>query len=248
MIECIFTLDYEIYGNGEGSLRQLVLEPCQQLIGIFENFNDRFVAFVEAAELEKIREYHSDDAIDAIENQIQELYRQGFEIGLHVHPQWYNAKHENGRWLLDYNEYNLCTLPKERINQITDRSIAYLRNVLGISDFTPHSFRSGNWLLQPTQPAAKVLAERGIKIDSSVFKGGLQHQHKLDYRRALRNGYYWRFMDDVNVSDPRGDILEIPIHTQMVPIWGMLTTKRINLQRKSSSVTQNWQEKTISSS
>ena len=28
MIECIFTIDYEIYGNGEGSLQQLVYEPA----------------------------------------------------------------------------------------------------------------------------------------------------------------------------------------------------------------------------
>jgi len=32
MIDCIFTIDYEIYGNGEGSLRELVYEPTQKFV------------------------------------------------------------------------------------------------------------------------------------------------------------------------------------------------------------------------
>src|SRR4051812_4633060 len=35
MIECIFTIDYEIYGNGTGSLRDLVLEPAARLADLF---------------------------------------------------------------------------------------------------------------------------------------------------------------------------------------------------------------------
>ena len=31
MIECIFTVDYEIYGNGTGALIDLVYEPAKQL-------------------------------------------------------------------------------------------------------------------------------------------------------------------------------------------------------------------------
>jgi len=174
-----------------------------------------------------------------VKNQIRDFYRDGFELGLHLHPQWYNAKYENGKWLLDYTEYNLCTLKKERIIQIIDRSISFFQKLLGIADFIPLSFRAGNWLFQPTRTLADVLAQRGVKVDSSVFKGGLQHQHQLDYRLALRNGYYWRFMDDVNVPDLGGALLELPILTQMVPPWRMLTNKRISLQQKGSSAAQN---------
>ncbi len=90
-------------------------------------------------------------------------------------------------------------------------------------------------MLQPTSLAAHVLAQRGIKVDSSVYKGGLSRQHKLDYRRALRNGYYWRFTNHADVPTHQGLLLELPIHTQMVAAWKMLTHKRIGLQRKGSS-------------
>lgn len=235
MIECIFTIDYEIYGNGQGSLQDLIYEPARKLKDIFDHAGAKIVVFVEAAELEKIEASGTDSAINEVKGQVQELYRQGHEIALHLHPQWCNARYYLGKWELDYSEYNLCVLPEERIAEIVDRTITYLRTVLAVSDFTPLSFRAGNWLFQPARTAANVLAKQGIKIDSSVFKGGLQHQHKLDYRCAAKNGYFWKFHEDVNTPDPNGALIEIPINTRMVPFWEMATRKRIGLQQKGSS-------------
>jgi hypothetical protein len=79
------------------------------------------------------------------------------------------------------------------------------------------------------------LAERGLKVDSSVYKGGLWRQHNLDYRPALRNGHFWRFSADTNVPDPKGYLLEFPILTRMVPTWTMFTSKRVSMQRSNSS-------------
>ncbi|MGH9431019.1 MAG: hypothetical protein ACRD3T_05705, partial [Terriglobia bacterium] len=168
-------MDYEIYGNGTGALKDLVYEPAERLREIFQTWDARFVVFVEAAELERIEAWGTDPAIDLVKQQIRDLYRKGFEIGVHLHPQWSNARYEQGRWLLDYSEYNLCTLPRPRIIQIVELSLAYLRDIVDDPHFTPLSFRAGNWLFQPTQTAAAILARHGIRIDSSVFKGGLQH-------------------------------------------------------------------------
>ncbi|MFX0134510.1 MAG: hypothetical protein ACFFDN_12795 [Candidatus Hodarchaeota archaeon] len=235
MIECIFTIDYEIYGNGQGSLRELVYEPAERLKELFLKWDARFVNFIEVAELEMIEANRTDAAIDLVKNQILDFYRNGFEIGLHLHPQWYNARYENGRWLLDYSEYSLCALPKERMERIINRSIEYLRKTLDEPGFIPFSFRNSNWLFQPSQPLARILADHGIKLDSSVFKGGFQHKIQLDYRRALKNGYYWKFNRDVNVPDPRGTLLEIPTHIEMVFLWKMCNKKRVKLQQVASS-------------
>jgi hypothetical protein len=238
MIECIFTIDYEIYGNGLGSLGELVYEPTKRLIDIFQRSNARFVTFVEAAELEMIKSKGTDSAIEMVEEQVWQLHKAGFEIGLHLHPQWYNARREEGSWVLDYSEYNLCTLKRERIEWMVDKGIEYLRRILKQPGFTPVSFRAGNWLLQPSHKAAAVLAEKGIRVDSSVFKGGLQRGRGLDYRPALRNGDYWNFQDDVNKETPGGRLLEIPIYTRLVPFWRMFTGKRLALQQKASTVAQ----------
>lgn len=234
MIELIFTLDYEIYGNGQGSLRELVYEPAEALRALFERYDARFVAFIETAELEVIDAARADPFVDAVKRQLISFYSQGHEIGLHLHPQWFKARFENGGWLLNYDEYNLCILPRERISQLIKRSIEYLQRILSNPDFRPTSFRAGNWLLQPTRTVAKVLAEQGIRIDSSVYKGGVQNRYKLDYRKARKNGYYWLFTSNVNIPEINGVLLELPTYTTMVPIWRMFNSKRVELQKKSN--------------
>lgn len=218
-----------------GSLKELIHDPAKKLKDLFDTARAKVVVFVEAAELDIIEAAGTDLAINEIKRQVQEYYEQGHEIALHIHPQWYNAHCREGIWELDYSEYNLCELPKTRIAEMVGRSTSYLRSVLAETEFTPHSFRAGNWLFQPTATAANVLADHGIRIDSSVFKGGLQHQYKLDYRYAADNGYYWKFRDDVNTPTLNGALLEIPIYTRMVPFWKMATGKRIDLQKKSPS-------------
>jgi hypothetical protein len=235
MTECIFTIDYEIYGNGQGDLRELVFEPALKLAEIFQQARARLVVFVEAAELEMIEAAEADPAIGLVQDQIRRFRAEGHEIGLHLHPQWYNARRENGSWALDESEYNLCTLRRERMEWMLRKAIAYLRRILSEPGFTPLSFRAGNWLLQPSATAAAVLAGEGIRVDSSVFKGGRQRPRGLDYRPSLRNGYYWKFQDDVNVHDPAGQLLEIPTYTRQVPFWRMLTSKRLALQDKGSN-------------
>jgi len=240
MIECVFTLDYELYGNGTGSLEDLVYEPAEQLRRIFRKWKARFVNFVEVAELERIEERGTDPAIALVNKQIRELFWEDFEIALHLHPQWCNAHYRSGRWFLDFDEYNLCALPRNRIAAIVERSLAYLRHIVDEPRFTPLAFRAGNWLFQPTQPAASVLAANGIRMDSSVFKGGLQHTHGLDYRPASKNGYYWPFSSDANQPDPVGQFLEVPIYTEMVPPWRMPCSKRLGIGNNLGYAGQRW--------
>jgi peptidoglycan/xylan/chitin deacetylase (PgdA/CDA1 family) len=232
MIECVFTLDYEIYGNGEGSVRDLVLDPTRQLAALFQEFGVPLVVFAEAVEFARMEETRSDPDAVRVCAQLRELRDAGHEIALHLHPWWVNARYEDRHWCLDWSERNICILEPERVEAIVSSAIRYLRDALKDPRFTPLSFRSGLWIMQPTTVIASVLARHGVRVDSSVFKGGRVHALGLDYRPALRNGGFWRFRDDVNVPDQHGALWEIPIHTQMVPFWQMLGSKRLKVQRK----------------
>ena len=235
MVECIFTIDYEIYGNGQGCPLKLMYEPAQKLKTVLLAHSSRCVFFVEVAGLRALERAEPALTIKMLTDQIRDLHQNGFEIGLHIHPQWVNGRFENGSWLLDPNEYNLCALPQKRMLCIVDESIDYLAAILKQPGLVPFSFRSSNWLFQPTQPLAGVLASKGIKVDSSVFKGGYQHKIRLDYKKALKNGYFWLFDHDVTIPDSAGKILEIPIHTKMVFPWNMVGRKRIQLQQKAGA-------------
>ena len=238
MIECVFTLDYEIYGNGVGSLRDLVLDPTQRLADLFQEFDAPFVLFAEAVEFAKIEEAQSDPDIAAVRAQMRELRAAGHEIGLHIHPWWANARYADARWYLDWSERSIGTLEPDRVEAIVSGAIRYLREALDDARFMPLSFRSGLWVMQPTAVVANVLARHGVQVDSSVFKGGRVQDLGLDYRPALKNAGSWRFSNDVNVPDPNGALWEIPIHTELVPFPQMLGRKRLQLQSKTRSASQ----------
>ena len=229
---CIFTLDYEIYGNGAGSLRDLVIDPTRRLAEVFDRFRAPFVVFPEAVEFPRIEEAGSDPDGDGVRAQLRELRVSGHEIALHLHPWWANARLEDGHWRLDWSERNICVLHRHRVDAIVSGAIRYLRDALGDPTFTPLSFRSGLWAMQPTALIADVLVRHGIRVDSSVFKGGRVQALGLDYRPAHKNPAHWRFSADVIVPDPHGALWEFPIHTQMVPFWEMLGGKRLKLQNK----------------
>ena len=234
MIEFIFTIDYEIYGQGYGSLKDLVYEPSERLLELFSKHNQEIVFFIEVAELETIEKLTADPTIRIIKNQIIEIKRLGFELGLHIHPQWYGARLGPDNWILNFDQYNLCLLPVDRIHEIINGALNYLRYLRDDSTFTPLSFRAGNWLMTPTERIGQVLADAGLKIDSSVYKGGYQHLFGLDYRRAPKHLYYWKFFDDVNTPDDNGILTEIPIYTRMVPIWRFMTKRRLALEKKAN--------------
>src|SRR5271157_6023712 len=130
MIECVFTLDYEIYGNGEGSLRDLVLDPTRRLAELFREFGAPFVVFAEAVEFAKMEEAQSDPDTAEVRAQLRELRRAGHEIALHLHPWWANARYENKHWRLDWSERNICTLEPDRAETIVSGAIRYLRDGL----------------------------------------------------------------------------------------------------------------------
>ncbi len=46
MIDVIFTIDCDIYGNGCGDIKELLLESLQKLIEVFNQFNLKFVNFM----------------------------------------------------------------------------------------------------------------------------------------------------------------------------------------------------------
>jgi peptidoglycan/xylan/chitin deacetylase (PgdA/CDA1 family) len=238
MIECIFTLDYEIYGSGCGSLGDLVLNPTRRLAETFQKFGAPFVVFTEAVEFAKMEEAQSDPETAGVRAQLRDLRQAGHEIALHIHPWWANAQYVNGEWRLDWSERNIGTLKPERVDAIVSGAIRYLREALGDSGYTPLSFRAGQWAFQPTAVIAKALARHGVRVDSSVFKGGRIRNLGLDYMSALGNNGFWRFGDDVNVPDPNGPLWEIPIHTELVPFWKMLRRKRLTLQSKTRSASQ----------
>jgi hypothetical protein len=165
--------------------------------------------FAEAVEFARIEEAGSDPDTAAVRAQLRRLRAAGHEIALHLHPWWASGRYEGGQWQLEWTERNICSLPPDRVEAIVSNAIAYLRAALDDPAFAPFSFRSGLWAMQPTQVIANTLIGHGIRLDSSVFRGGRIHSLGLDYRSCARIDGFWNFSTDVAVPDPYGALWEL---------------------------------------
>ena len=211
MIECIFTLDYEIYGNGSGDLATLVFEPTERLLALFRSRGNRFVRLRRGRRAEPPSRPRGPTGDLVGERQVRRGPWQRFEIALHLHPQGATRPGADGAGGSTTANTTSARWTERGCVEIVDRAIEYLRRTVA-DPATPTSFRAGNWLFQPTAVLARVLADRGIKMDSSVYKGGLQRQLGLDYRKAVGNGYAWRFREQVDIPTRRHPARDSHLH------------------------------------
>ena len=99
MIGLALTLDYEIYGDGEGSLSELAIKPTARFLGICDKYNIKATLFVDVAEILAMKKYDvfKDDVLRA-EQQLISAHKNGHDIQLHIHPWWFDANFVNEKW------------------------------------------------------------------------------------------------------------------------------------------------------
>ena len=179
MLRVIFTLDYEIHGNGEGCPLELMVEPTRRMMDLFERHGAKLTIMADVAEILNFRgdqeQFGRDDChYDAIAEQLRDAVRRGHDVQLHLHASYFNARRENGRWQQDWSEYNFAGLPLERLNELVRIGKKYLETLL--KPVNPRyeciAFRAANWSVSPSRNVVRALVQNGIGIDTSVFKHG----------------------------------------------------------------------------
>ena len=246
MLNAIFTLDYEIHGNGEGCPGQLMVEPTRRMLDLFDRHGAKLTIMADVAEILKFKEYkerygRDDYHYDAIAAQLQQAIRRGHDVQLHLHASYFNARHQDGRWLQDWSEYNFAGLPLERLNEVIRIGKQYLEGLLkpAAPGYECIAFRAANWAVSPSRNVVRALINNDIQIDSSVFKYGRREGIvSFDYSNAHSDLIPWRVADDdVCQRDDAGKLLEIPIYCERRWLGAFLSMNRfyrVRLTRKHS--------------
>ena len=91
MLKVIFTLDYEIHGNGDGCPYALMVEPTNRMMRQFEAYGAKLTIMADVAEILKFKEYkeefgRDDYHYDAIAEQLRDAIRRGHDVQLHPTP------------------------------------------------------------------------------------------------------------------------------------------------------------------
>lgn len=232
----IWTLDYEIHGNGDGNPMELMVEPTYRLMNLLEKYNQRLTIMADVAEILRFKRYAEEAGQDdyhaaEIETQLRDAIKRGHDVQLHIHSSYFKSQYKDGAFDQCIEEYNMAALPIARIDEMVGESVAYLEQLLRPikKDYKVWLFRAANWSMMPTENLYRVLVKYGITHDSSVFKGGVQGGNVCyDYREAYDNLFaYPASMTNINERDEKGQLIELPIYTEMRPLWDFISPIRI---------------------
>ena len=235
MLKTVFTLDYEIHGNGEGCPFKLMVEPTERMLDLFDRYGAKLTIMADVAEVLKFKEYkeqtgRDDFHYDAITEQLKDAIRRGHDVQLHLHASYFNACYKSGRWEQDWSEYNFAGLPPDRINQIVRIGKEYLEALLKpvLQEYECFVFRAANWSVSPSRNVIRALLDNGIQIDTSVFKYGRREGIvSFNYENAPSNLMPWTADEnDICRENPAGRLLEIPIYCERRWLGAFLSLNR----------------------
>lgn len=232
----IFTLDYEIHGNGDGSPYDLMVEPTYRLMNLLEKYGAKLTILADVAEILCFKKYFETTGDDKfyykqIVQQLMDAIKRGHDVQLHIHSSYFKAEYKENRWVQFADEYNLAALPKERIDVLVKTCIDYLNDLLKPinSNYACHVFRAANWSMMPTKNLYDVVVKYGIDIDTSVYKGGCQGGNvSYDYRDAYDNLLsYTASSENINFYEKDAPLIEYPIYTEMRYFWNFISFMRV---------------------
>lgn len=237
----ILTFDYELFGDGSGDVFHHMVKPTEKILYLCDQHGIKTTIFFEVLEYIKIKTEwekgnsmgYAENPTKAIENQIQQAARDGHDIQLHIHPQWHNAKYQNGKWRLDLTNWRLgdfCTSAGYGVCEIISECKTTLENL--IKPVKPNyqciALRAGGYNIMPSSEVYKTMKQVGLKIDSSVYPGGYEigSLSKYDYRNVpLDLDYWWADENDIRIpSNTKKDILEIPVSAFPIRRWQRIFT------------------------
>jgi hypothetical protein len=238
----VITCDYELPAGGHGDVRRHMIEPTAKLLEVCEQHGAKLTIMVEIGELwafekpenSRFKEHLGYDPAPLIRQQLREAVRRGHDVQLHLHPHWIHARWKAPCWSLDYNHYQLTDFGINETVALLRQGKEDLETMLHpcCDDYECVGFRAGHWNTQPSHRYLAALREAGLRSDTSVFKWGYRDGGgtTFDYRRAFSNVLAWYACgDDINQATSETTILEVPIATELVRYFRMLTVRRLRL-------------------
>ncbi|MCF7762200.1 MAG: hypothetical protein K9N62_00850 [Verrucomicrobia bacterium] len=235
----VLSVDYEVFGNGSGDVRQHILNPTEQMARLCESHGFPLTVFFEVEEYLAFERYRRElteacgyDPAGLIREQVLALARRGHDIQLHLHPEWHGGRWNGQEWVLRQDQETVDSLFESQ-----GEATSYVASRKRVIDALLEEartrrrvqvYRAGAFSAQPGRRLLTALAENGIVIDSSVVKGMTRWNGHgaLDYRQAPNAKGPWRVTNDVVREDPAGAVWEFPIYSVMGRRWQQATFAR----------------------
>ncbi len=235
-IVIVLTDDWELRGNGLGDVETLQVRPATRLMNLYDQLGIKSTFNAEVMQQLAFEAYvgrypniakQRDLWIEAVRS----MRRCGFDVQLHIHPQWYRAEYDGQAWKLD-RRWHIVDYSRDEIRDMVSRAVEYLSKLIAPAKI--RAFRSGAWGMgPPSREILEALSTHGITLDMSLVQGSRYDGDgiRLDYT-ALECPYkaYSPNFDDIRKIGRNGcGFVTIP--TQSVPVSAVSKLRLTSLRR-----------------
>jgi len=216
------THDWELRGNGSGDIEEIQFAPLRKLLDIYGEANIKSTILPDLMQqlvFRKLEPEHPSLAPLAgrWDEHVQNAFKSGHDVQLHLHPQWLNAAYDEGRWALR-SDWSLLKYDPATAREMIGGGKNYLENLIQPLDshYRCIAFRAGALAIAPSPHLLSLLIELGIELDVSIA-GGLYIDTKnltVDFRNCEEDvePFYPRLEDARKVSSRSEKIVCVPIH------------------------------------
>ncbi len=221
--------DWEVAGNGLGNVASHQYIPSLFFMKLAMRLGIKLTFMVDVAQQLIYQKNQDKDPNIKLQKRlwddsVQLMKQYGFDVQLHLHPQWYNAELKNDLFYLS-NNWNIGTYKKEIQKQLITESVDYLEKLLKQIDpgYKVIAFKGGSWGLQPSNDLLKNMADNGIKIITGVRKGMKIPQNGVDYSTLEEEimPYYPDFADINKISAKEEELVVVPLQEYSPNIFAL---------------------------
>jgi len=198
--------DWEIAGDGRFNVASHQYVPAAFLIKTCRRLGIKATFCVEVAQQLSFIKYEDDFPNLKLQRRLWEdsihfIKSSGFDIQLHIHPQWLDVTMEKGEFITGRN-WNIATCEPESRRQLLEEARDYLLGVVQQVDSSARisAFKAGAWGLQPWRELVDDLRAIDIEVVMGPAKGLriITDEFRADYT-TLQEGTlpYYPQRDDI---------------------------------------------------
>jgi hypothetical protein len=247
-IHVALTHDWELRGNGSGDIEEIQFRPLRRLLEIYKNAGVKTTFMPDLMQQLTFRSGERQHAelkalADKWDDCVREAFQQGHDIQLHLHPQWREAKYQDGSWRLT-SDWSILNYEAEQAFEMLKSGKQYLEELLQPLDssFRCVAFRAGALAVAPSNHLLTSLIKLGIELDVSLA-GGMFFETpdiRLDFRDCDEAflPFYPNLSDARKVSDKQEEIVCVPIHHFYGSRVGVFRSNAANARRKLTATSQ----------
>ena len=211
--------DWELMGDGSGNVASHQYLPTLFLLKIAGQLNIKVTFMVDVAQQLTFIEHQNEDSNVKIQKQLWDdtvrlMKENGFDVQLHLHPQWINATFKDGFFHIGRNR-NLGTYNSSFQSKLLQESVEYLHALLRPIDsgYKVQAFKAGFWGLQPYKNLHKHFTELGIKLVLGVRKGLKIPSASVDYEGLEEDTLpYYPDANDINkLATDKAGVIVLPL-------------------------------------